>query len=180
MSVPESIPAELIAGDTWRWTRSLGDYPATTWTATVYFENKDETFNAVGSASGSDFSFSIAAATSAGYKPGRYQWRLRVTDGSVTLTIESGWLNVLANPASTGKRDVRSWARRTLEAVEATLERKATADQLSMEIDGRHISRIPLAELKKFREELRSEIRDEDQASKSGRGRNVNARLIRV
>lgn len=179
MSIPESIPNELIAGDTWRWTRSLTDYPAGTWTATVYFENKDGTFSSVGVADNTDHAFTVTAATSAEYKPGRYQWRLRATDGSIVETVESGWLDVLVNPASAGRRDVRSWARRTLEAVEATIEGRATDGQLAITIAGRSLSRIPPLELMQMRGQLRGEVRAEDQGENAGLGRNIKVRYAR-
>lgn len=174
-----TVPSELIAGDTWAWSHSLADYPADTWTATVYFENQFQTFNAAGSASGSDHAFSIAAATTAAYKPGRYQWRLRVTDGTTVSTVASGWSEVKINPASAGARDVRSWARRTLEAVEAFLEGNATTAQASMALNGRSISRWSLAELTQWRSQLRQEVRTEEQGSRAGLGRNIKVRHVR-
>lgn len=177
-SIPESVPKELIAGDTWQWTRDLGDYPAGTWMATVYFENMDGVFNVVGIASGTMYSFTIAAATTTGYKPGRYGWRLRVTDGSTTTTVENGIVEVQIDPAKAGKTDTRSWARRTLEAIEAFLEGNASTAQQSMTIQGRSIARWSLTELTQWRSQLKAEVANEDQAGKAGRGRDIRVRFV--
>ena len=177
--VPSSLPAELVAGDTWQWTRDLADYPAGTWTATVYFESRFGVFSVVGSASGTTHSFTIAAATTTSYTPGRYGWRLRVTDGSTTATVESGFVEVLVDPAKAGRVDTRSWARRTLEAVEAFLEGNASTAQASMTLGGRQISRWSLEDLTKWRKDLQSEVKMEDQGSRAGAGRNLKVRYGR-
>lgn len=175
-SIPDSVPRELVAGDTWTWTRELGDYPAGTWTATVYFENKDGVFNVSGTASNTTHSFTIDATTSAAIKPGLYGWRLRVTDGSTTTTVENGMLDVLVDPAKAGRVDTRSWARRTLEAIEAFLEGNASTAQQSMSIQGRSLSRWSLPDLTAFRDKLKSEVATEG-PNKGGKGRTIKVRL---
>lgn len=174
------LATSLIAGDTWSWDLSDSDYPAPAWTVTYYFENRLGTFSVAGSASGSDHAITIAAATTTGYKAGKYRWRARATDGTTVTTIASGWLEVEVNPAAAGQADVRSWAQKTLEAVEATLMGRATNDQLSMSIAGRSISRIALPDLMQLRDRLRAEVRAEEQAEKAGLGRNIRARFARV
>jgi hypothetical protein len=178
----DAVPKNLVAGDTWRWLRSFSDYPAPTWTVTYYFENSTKAFSVDATASGADHSVTIAAATSAQYPPGRYRWAARAASGGVAETIEGefGWLEVAPNPAASGTRDHRSWARRTLDALEATLEGKATSDQLAMSINGRSISRIPLPELLEWRNKLRGEVRTEEGGNDAGLGRNIKVRFGRA
>lgn len=178
--IAEQVPNELTAGDSWVWTRDLSDYPAGTWTLSYVFKNAESSFSATASASGTTHSISIAAATTAGYKAGRYKWFARVTYGSTTTTIEDGWLDVLPDPSVAGQYDYRSWARRALDAIEATLEGRASSDQLAMSIAGRSISRIPLGELTQWRDRLLQEVRTEERVSQSGRGRNIKAKVMRV
>jgi hypothetical protein len=177
-AIPDSIPKQLIAGDTWVWTRSLADYPAGTWTATVYFEAMQGAFSVAASASGTTHSFTIAATTTTAYVPGRYGWRLRVTDGTTLTTVESGMVEVLVDPAKAGKVDTRSWAQRTLEAVESFLEGNASTAQASMSLAGRQISRWSLAELMTFRTQLRAEVGSEVQGPNKGRGRDIRVRYV--
>jgi hypothetical protein len=174
------LPSELTAGDTWQWTRTLAAYPAPTWTATVYFQGGSKALNAVAVASGTDHSFSISAAATSALPPGGYKWTVRVTDGTNKFTAESGWVDVRRDPASTGNADPRSWARRTLEAIECTLEGRATSDQLAMQIKDRSISHIPIPELMDLRDRIRQEVRAEDHGSKAGIGRNIKVRLGRA
>lgn len=173
------IPTSLTAGDTWAFDRDYADFPRPTWTATAYFEKADETFNAASTANGTAQRFTIAAATTAGYSAGRYRVSVRATDGTSVYVAESVWVEVGLDPAKAGNNDPRSWARRTLDAVEAFLEGNATTAQQSMNIAGRSISRWSLGELTQFRNELRAEVRTEEQGSNAGLGRNIKVRYGR-
>jgi hypothetical protein len=174
-----SIPAKLTAGDTWAFTFTHADYCAPTWDASIYFENAAATFSATASDDGSDHAFSIAAATTAGKVAGRYKWSIRVTDGADTYTVETGWVDVLTDPAAAGTHDPRSDARKLLDALNATLLGRATSDQLAMSINGRSLSRTPLPELREWRDQLKQEVRTEEQGEKAGLGRNVKVRFSR-
>lgn len=175
----DSIPARLIAGDTWAWSRDLADYPAPTWVATVYFENAAAKFNAEASPSGSAHAFSIDATTTADQPAGRYKWSVRVASGSETHTVESGWIGVLANPAASGKRDPRSDTRKMLDALNALLIGKATTAQQSMSLNGRAASTYTLAELTQWRDRLKAEVATEEKGSAAGLGRIIKTRFSR-
>lgn len=174
-----AVPEKLVAGDTWRWLRSFSDYPAPTWVVTYYFENSLKAFSQAASASGADHSVTITAAASAGITAGRYRWFARAVAGAIAETIpkEEGWLEVEPNIGAAGTRDLRSVSRRTLDALDATLEGRATSDQLAMSINGRSISRTPLEELLKWQAQLRSKVQGEE--GRSGSGRIIKVRLSR-
>jgi hypothetical protein len=178
--IPDQVPSELIAGDTWAFTREYGDYPAGTWTATIYLEFSGAQISQAATASGTTHSFSIAATTTAAKTAGHYRWWIRVTDGTTSTTVEDGWLDVKPDPAATGKRDHRSDARQMLDAINATLLGRATDGQLAMAINGRSISRIPLSELRDFRNELRQEVRTDEGGMNAGSSRIIPARLLRA
>jgi hypothetical protein len=178
--VLDKLPAELIAGDTWAWTRSLGNYPASTWTATVYFENAAATFNSAASASGTDHAFSIDAATTAAKKAGRYRWSVRVTDGTTAATVETGWVEVRTNPAAAGTSDPRSSARRTLDALNDFLEGKASNAQQSVTINGRSLSTYTLPELREWQQTLEARVRTEEGGPAAGGRRTLKLRFGRA
>lgn len=165
MTALTQIPAELVAGDTWEWTRDVSaTYPASTWSAVYYLENAAGTIAIPASASGDLFSVSVAAADTAAYRPGRYRWRLAVTSGAVRKIAESGWTEVEANPAAAGFLDVRSHCRRMLEAVEAALEKRATDDQLdllSSSLGSRSAAR-DIGKLVELRSQYQLEVKAED------------------
>lgn len=174
-----NIPQSLVAGDTWQWDADYGDYPRPTWTATAYFENATQSFSVASTASGTAQRFASTAAASAAFKVGRYHVSVRVTDGTSVYVAESGWCDVTPDPASSVKFDHRSWARRTLEAIEAFLEGNASTAQASSTVAGQAISRWSIAELSQFRKELRGEVRAEEQGSAAGLGRDIRVRLSR-
>jgi hypothetical protein len=171
-----SIPAALVAGDKWQWDTDYGDYPQPTWDGTAYFENADHAFSVAASANGTLHRFAETAVNTAALKAGRYYVQVRVTDGTSPTIVESGWCNVKADPASAAKVDHRTWARRTLDAIEAFLEGNATTAQQSMSIQGRSISRWSIAELMQFRNDLRGEVRAEEQGLAAGLGRDIKVR----
>lgn len=177
--IRSSVPSQFVAGDTWRWTRSFSDYPAPTWTVTYYFENETKQFSAAATADGTSQAVSIAAATTADYPAGRYRWFARAVSGAIEETIadENGWLEVLPNPAATGTRDHRSWARRALDAVQAAIEGRATSDQQAFSIGSRTVSRMPYPELKQMKEDLEAQVRAEEAGSGAGLGRRIKIRF---
>lgn len=174
-----TIPAKLTAGDTWAFAFSHADYAAPTWSATVYFENAAATFSTSATDDGSGHAFSIPATTTATKPAGSYKWSIRVSDGTDAYTVETGWVDVITDPAAAGTRDPRSDARKLLDALNATLLGRATSDQLAMSINGRSLSRTPLPELRKWRDQLKQEVKIEEQGEKAGLGRNIKVRFAR-
>jgi hypothetical protein len=171
-----NIPSSLVAGDTWQWDAEYGDHPPPTWDATAHFENYVASFAVAAVDNGAAHRFSATAAETAVFTPGRYYVQVRVTNGTASHTVESGWTEVLPNPASDQKFDHRSWARRTLDAIEAFLEGNATTAQQAISIGGRSISRWSVPELMQWRDKLRAEVRTEEQGSAAGIGRDIKVR----
>ncbi len=172
-----NVPSELIIGDTWAWTESLSSYPASTWTLTFYLVLSTGTISFAASASGDDHVVSVDAATTGGYTAGRYRWTARVTDGSTVTTVGQGWVDVIADP--TTQQDARSQARITLDAINATLQGRASTDQLSITINNRSISRLSIAELRVWRTELQAEVDREEATDQAGLGRDIRVRFGR-
>lgn len=177
----EAVPLKLVAGDTWRFTRAFADYLAPDSVVTYYFENESKQFSAAAAADGTSHAVSISAATSALIPPGRYRWFARAVTGSITETIdgENGWIEILPDPGATGVRDHRSWARRALDAVRATIEGRATSDQSSFSIRDRAVSRMTYDELSKMKRELEAEVRTEESGSNAGRSRKLKVKYGR-
>jgi hypothetical protein len=179
-AIPTTEPAELRAGDTWKWTRTVDDYPAGTWTLKYRFKSPSGGFEIVASASGTDYSVTVSAATSAGYAAGLYEWSAWVEQGDEKYTVDGGTCNVLPNLRAgdaVAALDTRSHARKTLDAIEAVIENRATLDQMSYSIAGRALSRTPLADLLKFKSHYQAEVRAEDNAAKIKNGLGVGGRI---
>ena len=171
--IPDNEPESARAGDTWKWTRSLSDYPAPAWTLKYRFKNAAGGFEVVGSASGSDYAITVAAATTAVYAAGTYNWIAWVEGGSSEkYTVDSGVLEVLPEYRSGGAAvalDDRSHAKTMLDRIEAWLETKDPA-VAEYEIAGRRMKYIPIIDLIKLRDRYRGEVVREADAARLAAG----------
>lgn len=182
VTIPAKEPTTIIRGDTVKWTRALAEFlPADGWALTYYFTSASARV-VVTTTNNGDGSFLavISSAVSATLTVGQWYWQAAVAKAGEQYTVDSGAVDVAAGMAiATGGIDTRTWARRTLDAVEATLEGRATSDHTSMSINGRSISRMTPLELMDWRDRLRAEVRTEEQAEKAGLGRNIKVRFGR-
>lgn len=178
MDIPTNEPSSLRAGDTWKWTRTLDDYPAGTWTLKYRFKNATSYFEIVAGTSGTDHSVSVAAATTAAYPAGSYTWMAWVEGGSSEkYTVDTGTLEVDPDyRASTAAYDGRSHARKMLDALEAWLEARDPA-VAEYEIAGRRMKYIPIAELVKLRNRYGMEVRNEEAAAAIARGEGLGRKI---
>lgn len=187
MTIPTNEPSELRAGLTWQWRREdLADYPAGTWTLKYWFKKTGSTggnFSITASADGSNFSVSVAAATTAAYVAGDYSWAAQVTSGAQAFEVDSGRTTILPRYDQAADLDDRSHARRVLEAIEAVIESRATKDQEEYSIMGRSLKRTPIEELLVLRDRYRAEVQSDDAAAQIAAGlgdpRNVFIRFGR-
>ena len=92
----------------------------------------------------------IPAVTTATFLPGLYDWVLIRLSDDETFTVESGTLSAIVR-ADLRTNQEKSHARKTLEAIEAVLEDRATLTQQSYSIKDRSLSRHSLAELLELR-----------------------------
>jgi hypothetical protein len=172
--IPTSEPLSARAGDTWTWTRTLADYPAGTWTLKYRFKNATTGFEFTASQSGTDHLVSVAAATTAAFTAGQYQWIAWVEGGtSEKYTVDEGSLQVLPDyraGLATVPLDDRTHARKVLAAIEAVIERRATLDQMEYTIDGRSLKRTPIPDLLKLRQKYQAEVRGQDAAARLNDG----------
>ena len=178
MDIQTNEPSSLRAGDTWKWTRTLDDYPAGTWTLKYRFKNATSYFEIVAGTSGTDHSVSVAAATTAAYPAGSYTWMAWVEGGSSEkYTVDTGTLEVDPDyRASTAAYDGRSHARKMLDALEAWLEARDPA-VAEYEIAGRRMKYIPIAELVKLRNRYGMEVRNEEAAAAIARGEGLGRKI---
>jgi hypothetical protein len=179
MTAPTQIPDELLAGDTWAWTREVDDYPASEWTAAWYFEKADFNFSVASVADVDTHTGAVTAATSATYRPGKYRWRFVATNiaDSSRATVESGWLVVEPNPAAAGNVDHRTVAKVVLDHIEAYLRDPTNITASSYSLNGRSLSRWSRSDLLVEREKWMSEVKSQEAAERIAAGRGNPRRL---
>lgn len=168
-----SLPAQLRAGDSWAWSVVLDNYSAADgWVLDYTVLNAQQRYAFTATASGDAFAIAVAAATTASYSPGKYSWAARVSKAGEVITVASGVLQIAANLTSAA--DLRSHAQKTLDAIEAVIENRASLDQEEYAINGRSLKRTPITELIRLRDLYRREVRRE---SGDSRGKKLLVRM---
>jgi hypothetical protein len=168
-----SIPAKLRAGDSWSWSVVLDSYSAADgWVLGFTLLNATQRKTFAATANGSTFDVAVTAATTSAYAPAKYSWVARVARGAEVYTVATGIIDVL--PDLTAVADLRSHAQKTLEAIEAVIEARATIDQEEYAINGRSLKRTPIADLLSLRDRYRRELKKEMGDS---RGRKLLVRM---
>ena len=113
-------------------------------------------------ADGTDHAITVAAATTAAYAAGKYQWHAYATHASngKRYTVATGYLTILPNFA-VSTADPRSLVKQTLDAINATLYGKASKDQLSYKIQDIEISKMTPEMLLRWRAAYQQLYREE-------------------
>lgn len=178
--IPTREPGEIYAGDSLRWNKSISDHPAGDgWTLHYALFNADGTYSFDATADGDTHVVDVAASTTANWSAGRYDWTAYVDNASgERKVVGTGTWKVHADPTS-GAHDGRTHARKMLDAIEATLEGRATASQLdlvSTAYGGRNVQRDP-EKLIPLRDKYKAEVDAEEAAARIARGEKVQNKL---
>ena len=162
---PKQEPDVLVVGDRWVWRRPdlVADYPTGDYALTYEFHldtggGGSNKFTITATETSTDYIVEIASATTASYTAGEYNWYAFITSSSDSqrLSVDEGRTKLEINFANTNA-DSRTHAKKVLDAIEATLEGRASQDQMSYSIAGRSLSRMSIDDLLKFRDRYRAE-----------------------
>lgn len=166
--VPTTEPRYLTAGDTWTWKITLSDYPAGDgWTLTYAVASSSALITITSSADGDDHLVEVAAATTADYSAGDYEWQSYATSGAERYSISQGKLTVRPNlAAASSGYDTRSAAKKALDAVEAYLT-TGSPEAASIQVEGRALKYWPILDLHTLRGKLKAEVAGEQIAAKA-------------
>jgi len=187
-TLPTHEPGQFRKGDTVKWTKAAIAYgvqrkPGDGWTLTYTFSTLNFSATVTSTTDdGGSFAVTIADTVSAGWSAGAYAWQAKVSDGSETFTVDQGATDVLADFIEDDGRghEARSFAQRTLDALEAVLARKATRDQLTYSIGDRALSRMSWEELLTARDRFRIEVASEVRAQRAATGQSSNQHIRAV
>ena len=160
---------KLIAGDTLNFATSVPAYPASSGWVLKYRLVPRSTGTAVSltsTADGDDHRITVAASTTATWSAGEYAWASWVEQGAEVYSIETGQLTVAPDPrAMAVGTDTRTHAERMLDAIQATLEGRATEAHSEIEINGRRLRYMPHTELLVLRDRYAWEVRSQRAAT---------------
>lgn len=143
-------PGEFVAGSTVKFTKSLPDYPATEWALTFHLRGP-ASLDVTATAAGCDHEVTMAATESV-LEPGRYYWQTWVAKGGERFMVGSGELQVKPGLNQRIESfDGRGPVKRVLDAIDATIEGRATSDQHMYMIGNRQLMHIPIEGLLSLR-----------------------------
>lgn len=184
MTIETTEPTDVVAGDTWTWSRDFADYSAADgWSLAYHFKAADTPgFSASGGevvASGSSFVVTKAASATATIKAGRYYWQAYATKASERFKVAEGWLTVRPDLAQAGSIDMRSDAQRAVDAIRAYLTDPENLEAQSYTYNGRALSQWPREQLYAELTKWEARLNAEEQAARLQKGLATN-RTIRV
>lgn len=171
------IPAKISAGLTFDRLAACIAWPAPDWSLSLLLRGPS-TINLSATAESSQHRFRALASVTTAWAPGRYTYSIRATRGDDVVEVESGSVDITPDMANIAAgTDTRSHARRTLENINAVLEKRATQDQQRYAINNRELWRTPIPELLLLRDRYAAEVRREEAVS---RGKSLFGAQVRV
>ena len=165
---PSNAPTKIAAGDTLKFKISDGNYPASDgWTYKFTISNSANLYGPrVSTADGDDHQIEVSETVTAGWVVGEYEYLgFFEHSGGDRLTVHEGRIEITLNPALTTATDLRSHAKKSLDALEAVMESRASLDQMKYQIAGRSLERMTAEDLMKWRDYYRKEVAQEDALS---------------
>lgn len=177
------MPTELIAGDRWTWKRTdlSADYPTDSYSvkyALRLFGTGAIEIEVTATEANGNYYFEVAAATTAGYTAGWYQWQMYVTrtSDSERLTLESGRVEVMPD-RDESEADPRTHNRKMMETLETAIESLASKVVTSYSIGDRTLTYADLPELREQRDIYARRVKDEERLELAKRGKGGGNRV---
>lgn len=152
--IPYGEPLELVAGDTYKFLKSLSDYSiADGWALKYRIVGGLISLSKTASDNGDgNWLVTIAAAdlvaAVADTTARMIGW---VEKAGERWTVYDDYVRIKPNVATATAADLKTHEVRTLEAIETVLEGRATADIEQYQLNGRAVTKIPVSELLKWR-----------------------------
>ena len=178
-STPTKEPETLTSGVTWKWKKTLADYPASEWGLVYYLRRNGDTLTSYNTtADGDDHLLNVVATITTLRGAGEYDLVGIVTKGAEKFVVYQGRVEVLPNPQQSGAYDPRTHAEKVIDAIEAVLESRATKEILNFSVEGNSLSSIPHADLLALRSRYRIEVEREKAAERLKMGRGSGRRIL--
>lgn len=145
---------EIIQGAsvTWRATAAAAENykPADGWVLRYYFRGAGAGLDIESTSESNEFILSLTSAQTAALAVGEYAYQAFAEKGGEKIFIAGGKFLVkqgFAEVSAAQAIDTRSEIKKILDAIDACLAKKATADQLSYTIGNRQLARYSMSDL---------------------------------
>lgn len=175
-NAPNKEPETIVVGDYLLWKRTdLGsDYSNSLYTATYVARitgGGNTEVQVVGTASGSDYLFTVSSTTSEAFVAGFYHWQLEIKRNSDNnrIVVDRGNFTVIVDLDVNGA-DPRTHAEIMVGKIESILNGKADSDVSSYSVAGRSLTKMSFNELLQARDYYKREMLKEETAESIRRG----------
>jgi hypothetical protein len=172
----------ITVGDTLDFSTTVADYPpGDGWTLKFRLVPRAAGPTPIlltSAADGDAHRVQVGPTTAATWTAGDYSWTSWVEKTGARYTVSEGQVTLLPDPAVVTSRDNRSQVRKTLDAINAVIEGRATKDQQEYSIGDRTLKRMPIADLLKFRDRYRGEANAEANAERIAAGLGGRNRVL--
>lgn len=183
-NAPSVEPDQFVLGDFVQWKRTdIGsDYSNSLFTATyvsrIVSGGGSHEFQVTGTASDSDYLFTIPSATSASFDVGHHHWQLEIVrdSDSSRIVIDRGTWDILKDLDVTGT-DARTHAEIMVDKIESLLENRADGDVANYSIQGRSLVKMTIDDLLTWRDYYRAEVAREKNKERRRHGRAVSSQI---
>lgn len=178
-NAPSTEPDKVSPGDFIQWKRTdLGtDYPPASYTATYVARitgGGSTEIQVTGTASGSDFLFSVPSTTSVDFTPGVYHWQLEIKRNSDNnrIIVDRGYFECVPDLDVNGA-DPRTHAEIMVAKIESLLSGRADSDVADYTIAGRSLTKLSFKELTEARDYYKREHQKEVAAERIRKGQST-------
>lgn len=178
------MQSELIVGDSLNMLDSYADYPATEgWTLKTTFTPSLSTSSKITLTATTEvdsYRTQVAPETTALWVPGDYSVHQTLEKAGQRLTVATGKLKLLPDPAAVAPGyDSRSHLEKVIANIEAMLEGKTSKDVQEYSIAGRMLKHIPMNELLTLRDKYKHQLAAENRSksASTGFGRKIYTRF---
>jgi len=172
-------PTSFFSGDTVKWRREdlTVDYPASAgWSLKYYFRGPAQPATITADVDGDAFEVTLPASVTQNWNASDlytdvYWWVAKVENGSEVYTVSNGEILVKKNLADAQQSfDGRGHVKRTLDSLEATIERLSAQDLASYTMAGRSAIRQDLNRLMDMRDKYKAIYISELNEQRADRG----------
>ena len=187
---PTQEPDQFVTGDRFAWQRPdlVTDYPLADYTMTYHFSGDSggggtHHFTLSATEADNNYYFEKPSSETESLSVGDWEWQLYAfrTSDSERITLDYGLAKFVYGELDTNN-DLRSHAKKVLDAIEAVIEGRATIDQSSFSLAGRSLSRMSIDELMTFRDRYNAEYKREVKRSRirngKGSGNSVPVKFV--
>lgn len=176
-NAPTTEPLEFVVGDFVQWKRSDLNEAYSNSTHTATYISKDASggsheFQVTGSASGTDYLFTISSSTSSAFTAGHHYWHLEIVrnSDSARIVLERGQWEVRSDIDVAGV-DPRTFEKKMVDKIESLLLGRADTDVGSYSIAGRSLTKMTFAELEEARDKFQGIVKRQEAEARVKRGK---------